>query len=101
LPRTAEQATVRIDSVYFDTDQHDLLSHGVTLRCRTDDAARTETRVEPTGSCRCYRSGSATEWRPCMTLTADTRAPLDERVNHSFGRCNAGGPRRRDSAPAG
>src|SRR5664279_5240025 len=24
--------------------------------------------------CRCYRSGSATEWRPSMTLTADTQA---------------------------
>ena len=24
--------------------------------------------------CRCYRNGSATEWRPSMTLTADTQA---------------------------
>ena len=58
-----EQETVRSDSVYFDTEQHDLLRHGVTLRCRTgqaDDAgwqltvpvgqAGTEIRVDPTGS---------------------------------------------------
>ena len=54
--------TVRLDSVYFDTEQHDLLRHGVVLRCRTGQAdagwqltvpagdARTEIRVDPTGS---------------------------------------------------
>ena len=56
-----ERATLRLDSVYFDTETHDLLGHGVTLRCRTgttdtgwqlkvptgDD--RTEIRLEPTG----------------------------------------------------
>jgi len=26
---------VRLDSVYFGTELHDLLAHGVTLRCRT------------------------------------------------------------------
>ncbi len=58
----AEQLTVPLDSVYFDTEQHDLLAHGVTLRCRTgqtdagwqltvpDGDARTEIRVGPTGS---------------------------------------------------
>jgi CHAD domain-containing protein len=30
-----EQATVALDSVYFDTEEHDLLAHGVTLRRRT------------------------------------------------------------------
>ena len=54
--------TVRLDSVYFDTADHDLLARGITLRCRTGDAdngwqlkvpsgdARTEIRLEPTGS---------------------------------------------------
>ena len=58
----AERATVRLDSVYFDTERHDLLAHGVTLRCRTGQAdtgwqlevpageARSEIRVHPTGS---------------------------------------------------
>ena len=57
-----EQETVRVDSVYFDTERHDLLRHGVVLRCRTGQAdagwqltvpagdARTEIRVDPTGS---------------------------------------------------
>ena len=57
-----EQLTVRSDSVYFDTEEHDLLVHGVTLRCRTGQAdagwqltmpagdVRTEIRVDPTGS---------------------------------------------------
>src|SRR6185503_16638345 len=54
--------TVRLDSVYFDTADHDLLGSGITLRCRTGDAdngwqlkvptgdARTEIRLGPTGS---------------------------------------------------
>ena len=54
--------TIRLDSVYFDTADHDLLARGITLRCRTGDAdngwqlkvptgdARTEIRLEPTGS---------------------------------------------------
>ena len=54
--------TVRLDSVYFDTADHDLLARGITLRCRTGDAdngwqlkvptggARTEIRLDPTGS---------------------------------------------------
>lgn len=57
-----ERATVRLDSVYFDTEQHDLLGRGVTLRCRTGTTdtgwqlkvptgdARTEIRHDPTGS---------------------------------------------------
>ena len=57
-----EEATVRLDSVYFDTEDLDLLSRGITLRCRTGDAdtgwqlkvptgdARTEIRLDPTGS---------------------------------------------------
>ncbi len=32
-----EQATVALDSVYFDTEEHDLLAHGVTLRRRTGE----------------------------------------------------------------
>ena len=56
-----ERATLRLDSVYFDTENHDLLGHGVTLRCRTGTTdtgwqlkvptgdARTEIRLEPTG----------------------------------------------------
>jgi len=51
-----------VDSVYFDTESHDLLGHGVILRCRTGTTdtwwqlkvptgdARTEIRLEPTGS---------------------------------------------------
>jgi CHAD domain-containing protein len=54
--------TVRLDSVYFDTADHDLLARGITLRCRTGDDdngwqlkvptgdARTEIRLDPTGS---------------------------------------------------
>ena len=54
--------TVRVDSVYFDTTDLDLLARGITLRCRTGDAdngwqlkvptddARTEIRLGPTGS---------------------------------------------------
>jgi len=57
-----EEAAVRLDSVYFDTEDLDLLSRGITLRCRTGDTdtgwqlkvptgdARTEIRLEPTGS---------------------------------------------------
>ena len=57
-----ELGTARLDSVYFDTETHDLLSYGVTLRCRTGTAdtgwqlkvprgeARTEIRLNPTGS---------------------------------------------------
>lgn len=58
-----DRATARLDSVYFDTDQHDLLTRGVTLRCRTGSTdtgwqlkvpttggARTEIRLDPTGS---------------------------------------------------
>jgi inorganic triphosphatase YgiF len=30
-----EHDTQRFDSVYFDTETHDLLHRGVTLRCRT------------------------------------------------------------------
>ena len=57
-----ERAAVRLDSVYFDTEDHDLLARGITLRCRTGDTdtgwqlkvptgdARTEIRLDPTGS---------------------------------------------------
>ena len=57
-----EEAAIRLDSVYFDTEDLDLLSRGITLRCRTGDTdtgwqlkvptgdARTEIRLEPTGS---------------------------------------------------
>ena len=57
-----EQHVLRSDSVYFDTEAHDLLRRGVTLRCRsgsTDEGwqlkvptgeARTEIRLEPTGT---------------------------------------------------
>jgi len=57
-----EQLTVQWDSVYFDTEQHDLLAHGVTLRCHTgridagwqltvpDGDGRKTIRVDPTGS---------------------------------------------------
>ena len=57
-----ERATLGLDSVYFDTETHDLLGHRVTLRCRTGTTdtgwqlkvptgdARTEIRLEPTGS---------------------------------------------------
>ena len=53
---------VRLDSVYFDTVDHDLLARGITLRCRTGDVdngwqlkvptggARTEIRLDPAGS---------------------------------------------------
>lgn len=53
---------IRLDSVYFDTADHALLARGVTLRCRTGDSdigwqlkvptgdARTEIRLDPTGS---------------------------------------------------
>ncbi len=56
-----ERADQRLDSVYFDTDRHDLLARGVTLRLRTGTAdngwqlkvpagdARTEIRLDPTG----------------------------------------------------
>ena len=30
-----ERSGVRLDSVYFDTEAHDLLGRGITLRCRT------------------------------------------------------------------
>src|ERR1700712_261900 len=55
-----EQATLDLDSMYFDTEQHDLLAHGVTLRRRTGAVdngwqlkvpagdARTEIRLAPT-----------------------------------------------------
>lgn len=51
-----------MDSVYFDTEAHDLLPRGITPRCRTGDtdtgwqlkvptvAARTEIRLDPTGN---------------------------------------------------
>jgi CHAD domain-containing protein len=54
--------TTRLDSVYFDTADHDLLTKGITLLCRTGDAdngwqlkvptgdARIEIRLGPTGS---------------------------------------------------
>ena len=54
-----ELATVALDSVYFDTEQHDLLARGVTLRRRTGPIdsgwhlkvptgdARTEIRLDP------------------------------------------------------
>lgn len=57
-----ERLTVGLESVYFDTQGRDLLTHGVTLRCRTgpvdagwqlkvpSGASRTEVRVAPTGS---------------------------------------------------
>ena len=57
-----ERSGVRLDSVYFDTEDHDLLARGITLRCRTGDAdngwqlkvptgdARTEIRLDPTGT---------------------------------------------------
>ena len=57
-----ERSGVRLDSVYFDTETHDLLARGITLRCRTGDAdtgwqlkvptgnARTEIRLDPTGT---------------------------------------------------
>jgi CHAD domain-containing protein len=57
-----EQSGVRLDSVYFDTEAHDLLARGITLRCRTGSAdtgwqlkvptgdARTEIRLDPTGT---------------------------------------------------
>jgi hypothetical protein len=57
-----ERSGVRLDSVYFDTEDHDLLARGITLRCRTGDTdngwqlkvptgdARTEIRLDPTGT---------------------------------------------------
>jgi CHAD domain-containing protein len=57
-----QRSGVRLDSVYFDTETHDLLARGITLRCRTGDddtgwqlkvptgAARTEIRLDPTGT---------------------------------------------------
>jgi hypothetical protein len=33
-----ERSGVRLDSVYFDTESHDLLARGITLRCRTGNA---------------------------------------------------------------
>ena len=57
-----ERRGLRLDSVYFDTETHDLLGRGVTLRCRTGTSdegwqlkvptgdARTEIRLDPTGS---------------------------------------------------
>lgn len=57
-----ERGTARLNSVYFDTETHDLLAGGVTLRCRTGTsdagwqlkvptgAARTEIRLNPTDS---------------------------------------------------
>ena len=57
-----EVATVRLASVYFDTEAHDLLRRGITLRCRTGDTdngwqlkvptgdARTEIRLDPTSN---------------------------------------------------
>lgn len=58
----AAPETIRLASVYFDTADHALLARGVTLRCRTGDSdngwqlkvptgdARTEIRLDPTGS---------------------------------------------------
>jgi len=57
-----ERSGVRLDSVYFDTEAHDLLGRGITLRCRTGSTdegwqlkvptgnARTEIRLDPTGT---------------------------------------------------
>ncbi len=57
-----EQGSVRSDSVYFDTQEHDLLTRGVTLRSSTGTSdtgwqlkvptgdTRTEFRLDPTGT---------------------------------------------------
>jgi CHAD domain-containing protein len=57
-----ERLTIGLESLYFDTDEHDLLAHGITLRRRTgpidagwqlkvpSDDSRTEIRVDPTGN---------------------------------------------------
>ena len=57
-----EPATVRLNSVYFDSEAYDLLNRGVTLRCRSGTGdegwqlkvptgnARTEIRLDPTGT---------------------------------------------------
>ena len=70
--------TVRLDSVYFDTADHDLLARNITLRCRTGDAdngwqlkvptgdARTEIRLGPTG-------GHTTVPKELAVLVAGTR----------------------------
>jgi CHAD domain-containing protein len=68
----------RLDSVYFDTESHDLLARGITLRCRTGDddtgwqlkvptgEARTEIRLDPTGN-------QTTVPKELSTLVAGTR----------------------------
>jgi hypothetical protein len=47
---------VRLDSVYFDTEQHDLVARGVTLRCRT---GRTDAgwQLKTDNGCSTSRSG--------------------------------------------
>ena len=47
---------MRLDSVYFGTELHDLLAHGVTLRCRT---GRTEAgwQLKTDNGCSTSRSG--------------------------------------------
>jgi len=52
-----ERGTVRLDSVYFDTEQHDLIAHGVTLRCRTGQADAGWQLKVPAGDARTRRHG--------------------------------------------
>ena len=44
-----ERRALRLDSVYFDTETHDLLGRGVTLRCRTGTADEGWQLKVPTG----------------------------------------------------
>ena len=90
-----EQLTVRWDSVYFETEQHDLLAHGVTLRCRTGQVDAGWQLTVPTGMAG-RRSGSIrpAATRPCRK-TLPRWLPMSGAVNRcgTLSRCTPTAPR--------